>query len=505
MKEYSFSDELLSRLSNAVATQLGLNFPKDKWRDLERGIRSAFGETGEIESIESFLLNPSTHKKLKAIASCLTIGETYFFRDNKLFEALEKSVLPDLISIKRAHGCTLRIWSAGCSSGEEPYSISILLRKLIPDYEKWNITLLATDINTDFLNKMKSGVYGKWSFREVPQEIIKTYFSKVSIDRFSINDDIRKIVMPAYLNLAEDSFPSLHSNTNAMDIIICRNVLMYFTQEVTSKVVDRFYRCLTEDGILIVGPTETSQTIFSKFKTVQHPGVTIYKKEKECKSKLAIEEFNNELFFSEIKTQIIKDTLDLSEWVPQSLATPFESSRIGNEASSIQPPESKSEHHEIYQESLSLYKQGFYEEALKKLSKDFQVNYNDPEVHALLGRIYANMGKLREAFMCCQKAISLDKLNPVYHYLMAAVLLEQKRLNDAIISLQRVLYLDQNFILAHLTMGNILSGLGRINEASKSFQNTLVLLKQFDAESVIPETEGITAKQLIDIILAMDS
>ncbi|MBI4418221.1 MAG: chemotaxis protein CheR, partial [Ignavibacteriales bacterium] len=173
-------DELLARFSALVSERMGLSFPKERWGDLERGITSAaqeLGLRGPEAAINWFLSSHPDVKRTEILASHLTVGETYFFRDAKSFQALEEHVLPALIASRRQDK-RLRIWSAGCCTGEEPYSIAILLQSLLHDIREWTITLLATDINPRFLRKATEGVYGEWSFRDTPAWAKERYFTK---------------------------------------------------------------------------------------------------------------------------------------------------------------------------------------------------------------------------------------------------------------------------------------------------------------------------------------
>ncbi|MDE2258962.1 MAG: protein-glutamate O-methyltransferase CheR, partial [Betaproteobacteria bacterium] len=228
----TLSDALLSQLSDFLESHIGLHFPKERWRDLERGIAAASRESGHLQTetfVDWLLSAPLTRTQIEGLASHLTVGETYFFREKRSLEIFEEQILPELV---RARGETerhLRIWSAGCCTGEEPYSIAMLLDRLIPDLKKWNVTILATDINPQFLRKAVLGVYGEWSFRNMPSWLKEQYFKRRENGRFEIQPRIRKMVTFSYLNLAEDAYPSLVNNTNAMDVIFCRNVLMYFS------------------------------------------------------------------------------------------------------------------------------------------------------------------------------------------------------------------------------------------------------------------------------------
>ena len=165
---------LLSHLSDFMAIQMGLHFPRDRWGDLERGIAAAASEFGmtNVESCMHWLLSaPLTRDQIEILASHLTVGETYFFREKRSFEVLEEHILPVLLRARGDTEARLRIWSAGCCTGEEPYSIAMLIDRLIPNAAKQNITILATDINPRFVRKAADGVYGEWSFRGTPPSI----------------------------------------------------------------------------------------------------------------------------------------------------------------------------------------------------------------------------------------------------------------------------------------------------------------------------------------------
>src|SRR5262245_52198113 len=160
------SDRLLNRLSEVIAANLGLRFSADRLTDLGRAISAAapdFGFDSLEPCIEWLLSSPLTADRIEILASHLTIGETYFFRERGGLEIFECEILPELIERRRASGRYLRIWCAGCASGEEPYSIAIIIHKNIPDLKEWKIEIFATDINPFFLAKAKSGIYTRWS------------------------------------------------------------------------------------------------------------------------------------------------------------------------------------------------------------------------------------------------------------------------------------------------------------------------------------------------------
>jgi chemotaxis protein methyltransferase CheR len=495
------SHSSLAQLSEFIADLMGFHFPRERWLDLERGMRSvtrAF-EFDDMESCVQWLVAaPVTRSRIEILASHLTVGETYFFRERQSFDLLEARVLPELINRRRATERRLRIWSAGCSTGEEAYSIAILLKRMIPDLEDWQITVLATDINPQSIKKAVDGVYSEWSFRSVNPELKEKYFAKRQNGRYELLPEIKRLVTFCYLNLVEDCYPSLLNNTNAMDIIFCRNVLMYFGSERTKQVVRKLHLSLLDGGWLIVSPCETSHILFEQFATVNFPGPIFYRKDNKVSRALPAS--------FEAKTRFSPESV-----TPLFLnATPkLEIPVVEPPAELIAPaiPEAKKADSEemVYGESLLLYEQGFYEEAAQKLSTLLAAEPSDAEGLALLARVYANQGKLAEAGRCSEQAVAADRLNPSYHMLQAAILQEQGAVFEAARALHRALYLEPNLVLAHFALGNIARRQEKVREAAKHFDNARALLGGYAPDQVLPEFDGMTAGRLMEMIpLAAD-
>jgi chemotaxis protein methyltransferase CheR len=491
------SHSSLAQLSEFIADRMGFHFPRERWQDLERGMRSitrAF-DFDDIESCVQWLVSsPVTQSRIEILARHLTVGETYFFRERQSFDLLETRVLPGLIARRRATERRLRIWSAGCCTGEEPYSIAILLKRMIPDLDDWQITVVATDINRQFLEKAADGIYGEWSFRGVPAGVRERYFAKKPNDRFEIVPEIKRLVTFSYLNLTEDSYPSLLNNTNAMDLIFCRNVLMYFGSERVKQVVHKFHLSLLDGGWLIVSPCETSHVLYRQFVAVNFPDAIFYKKDSqqisvashhrfEVPTQPSLESISPLSFRAEPESQI-----RIVELLKESVAL---------EISEPKKPESESD---LYRKCLLLYEQGFYEQAAEMLSTLAARDSSDGKAASLLARVYANQGKLAEASRCAEQAVAADRMNPSCHMLQATILQEQGVVTEASRALERALYLDPDLVLAHFALGNIARGQDKVLEAARHFNNVKTLLSAYPPEQVLPEFDGMTAGRLIEII-----
>jgi chemotaxis protein methyltransferase CheR len=494
----------LTQLSAFIAAHMGLHFPRDRWRDLERGIGSAARVSGfnDAESYTQWLMSsPLTKTQMTTLASHLTVGETYFFRDQKGFAMLETHILPALVCSRRGAEQRLRIWSAGCCTGEEPYSIAILLNKMLPDLQDWHITILATDMHPHFLQKAQEGVYSEWSFRDAPVWLKERYFKRTQEGRFAILPGIKRMVTFSYLNLAEDAYPSLLNNTHTMDLIFCRNVLMYFAPEQAKKAVQRLYRALVESGWLIVSPSEASHILFSQFTTVNFPGAIFYQKDRHG-SRGVEDLFVKERPCPPSPEETLGPLQPMADLVAQpkpEVSFPLDEPLVlEDEERTAAEPQSKP-----YHEALTLYQQGRYAEAVEKIEAGLSRHPADAQALALRARIDANLGKLAEALKWCEQAIRADKLDPGYHHLLAAILQEQGQVEAAMKSLKRALYLDPNFVLAHFALGNLTQQQGRFKESKKHFGNALSLLRAYRQEDCLPASEGMTAGRLMEMIRTM--
>ena len=467
------SDPLLSRFSDFLVKQMGLHFPAGRAADLKRGIRAAAREFGfqEIgECIQWLMSEPLTRRQIEILASNLTVGETYFYRDKKAFQALEEHVLPELIRTRRGKEQRLRIWSAACCSGEEAYSIAILLRKLLHNLADWRVTILGTDINPRFLHKAADGVFGEWSFRDTPAGFKERHFKKSGEKCWEILPEIRKMVEFSYLNLAEDVYPSVLNNTNGLDLIFCRNVLIYFAPEKGQRVITTLTRCLNDGGWLVPGPNEISWTSPPGLVPTRFSGATIYRKELS-RSKAA----------DPGPKKVVKEK-PVTSSVSRKLELPSAS---------------------IHERARASYESGQYAETIQLLAEPGSSEPADPEVMTLLVRALANQGKLAEALVCCDRLIRLDKLNPKGHYLRASILQEQHELNEAASAFKRTLYLDSEFVLAHFALGTLERSKGQFSEANRHFANALALTRKHRPEEILPESEGLTAGRLAEIIRAL--
>ena len=216
-------------------------------------------------------------EELKNLLVEVTTNETYFFRNPPQLKALENQLLPEIVTAKAKIGFRkLRVWSAGSSSGEEAYTLAMLLMEKRDSLLKdWIIEIVGTDINQEVIAQAKEGVYNAYSVRHAPDNYRKKYFKQESTDRFVLSPDVKKYVNFSMVNLYDDNKMVF---MKTFDLIFCANVLIYFDLASKSKVVQHYYNNLQPYGYFFVGQSESLHGVSEKFKTIHFPGGFAYKK-----------------------------------------------------------------------------------------------------------------------------------------------------------------------------------------------------------------------------------
>jgi chemotaxis protein methyltransferase CheR len=329
----------------------------------------------------------------------------------------------------------------------------------LPD---WEVTILATDINEHSLKKAVDGVYGEWSFRESSSEFKERYFTRGSNGRFTIAPEIRQCVQFAHMNLAQDGFSSATINTGSMDVIFCRNVLIYFTAAHARQLVENLRRSLVDEGWLVVSPSECSQVLFSQFVAVNFPGSILYRKG-------SAEEMSS------------------LKWAPQS----FDAAESA--ATAFAPP----------QPPVTPLANVAVPEMLPAPPEILPGETESSQTLSLQARTLANQGRHADALVWCERWIDANKIDAAAHYVHATVLQEMGERETARRSLQRAVYLQPDFALAHFVLGNFARADARPAEAHRHFANALHVLRDCPPDALLPESDGLTAGRLVEILTSL--
>lgn len=458
-----FSNDLLSRLSGLATAEFGLRFPPDRWNELARGVASAALELGipDLEGWAAELVSGTpSGDQLKAVANHLTISETYFFRQRDTFNVLEQEIFPARLAERRRQGRPLRIWSAGCASGEEPYSIAILIRQKFPELRPETVVIHATDINSHVLARAQRGIYSEWSFRDVPDWVKASYFHRKPNGRHEIVPEIRRMVRFSQLNLATPIYPAEFGERGDFDVILCRNVLMYFSSEWQERIVGRFTQALVPEGWLIVGPCDIAAGQSAELH-LRLSGPGVYQKTDKLASPV----------------QPIVPPVALPAWRPElpppapPVAMP--PLPVGVPVETLPAP--------VERPALT-------------------TAATESEVVSAVAHAHANRGELDQALAACEEAIGLDKMNPGFHYLRACILQEQNRLGEAAEAYRRVLFLDSRSVMAEFALGCIAEREGRRDQARHHFTVVLRMLGGGNRGDAVPGSDGLTVGRLRAVV-----
>ena len=506
-----FGHHTLQALSELIRNKLGLHFPEERWDDLTRHVcelarRAPFSPHDTPEQTASASLSfespqacirwllssaPET-ERLDVLVKQLTIGETYFFRDEPVFSLLKNLLLPERIR-QPGHNKKITLWSAGCSSGEEPYSIAIVVEQ-VAGLENWDVQVLASDINEFSLNKARKGVYSQWSFRNPPADLIEKYFSARKNARWQLSKAIRDKVQFFPLNLALVPYPEpLHRN-GTVDILFCRNVLMYFDHETRNGIIDRFAQLLAHGGWFIVSPSESAFIRHPALSLYRHKSMQIFQKNGKQKTTPYPDHFiawNTH----PIPSPTTKTTKNAPPSPTPKRSQPFPPLRS---ADTTRSNDEKTAKRSSLEEIHALQKKGQLDEAIEKLHTFLDdtaqlEKTQESAALALLATIHADRGDQEESEKWYRVAIEKDKLNYALYYNLAMLMLEKGSLNETIDLLRKTIFIDQDCILAHFQLASLST---KREEVKKSAHTALYLLEKLPPGEPVPFSEGITIEML---------
>jgi chemotaxis protein methyltransferase CheR len=527
------------RYRGLVRLRAGIEIPDARKQDLEKGIQAALEATGsrDVNGLYDLLAEkgPRGAAAFEAMVPAITINETHFFRNRPQMNALRDEILPQLIEARRETH-RLRIWSAACSSGEEPYSLAMLIDRLLRDRDKWDVLIHGTDIDQLALEKAHKGMYGNWSFREVPQDIKEEYFTRADEHRFELAPKIRRMVKFSRLNLVDDFYPSPENGTDRMDLIVCRNVLIYFREEAIQRIVDRFHESLVDSGWLVVGHAEPSQEIFHRFQVSNFPGTIVYRRTREGQQGKPIvpklpETIAKTAAAPAPRREPAKEPAVKAEAKPRAResarkpAKPAAKQAAKPAATQAAKPAAKLGSAPVRQlrpvsaahkpgsavrggtadngsadEAFTLFQSGKMGEAVKRLEELAEQSPTDFRAPYLLAKIFASRIRLPEAERWIDLALANRELSPEGHYLRGLVLQEQGRLEEAIDAFRRSCFLDPTFVLGHFAVAGLFGRTGQGARARKSLDAVTELLQGRPENEALPEGDGLTVGRLLDLV-----
>jgi chemotaxis protein methyltransferase CheR len=369
----------------------------------------------------------------------------------------------------QAGGRHLRIWSAGCATGEEPYTIAMLLEEAIADLDAWDLMLLATDVNSGFLQAAKAGVYREWSFRGVPRKVKERYFQLIEDGDYILDSRVRERVTFSSLNLVESDYPG----DGTLDVILCRNVLMYLDEACAELVVGGFAKALRDDGWLIVGAAETALSIFDEFDRERFSNAVLFRK----RSRMARAVSGARIGECDVARRDV---------VVAAQAT-------------ISPASAP----DLDRSAIDLFRRGRYADAAEAAMARLGRAPDDAEAMTLLARIEANSGALDQALLWAERALAANRIDPAGHFVHALILLELCDPAEAVVALNRVVYLAPDHVFAHYMLGVLASNAAMLAEAKKHFDTAGRILSQRDPDGRVEDIDRLRNGELFEMVRSL--
>ena len=461
--------------------------------------------------------NQTSKDEWEKLIILLTVTETYFFRDQGQLRLLKNVILPEIIKSKMASKeKKIKIWSAGCSTGEEPYSLAIMVQELIPDWQEWEILILGTDINEVALTKAKQGVYSNWSFRLIDRQIQKKYFYKFQ-GEWQLDEQVKKIVKFANINLVQDGFPSY------TDLILCRNVFIYFEAKHISLVMQKFYNSLLNGGYLMTGHAELYDQPLGQFKVKFLSESLVYQRGQDeqyenyladslpilTDKKMAINKSLEDSLMNSISERKISTHYSICDDGKKQNLLDFKQKfyqdkkhEIAREFTQKNRNLQSIQSDKLLLEAGELFAVKAYTDAIRKAEDFLSLNPQNFGVYKLLAQLYANLGKYERATFYCNQAIEINSASVEPFYLLVNIAEEQGDIEGAKILLKRVIYLDPQEIPAYIELGSLYAAEKNILRAKKMKNIALELLKKLPTDDIIKYKGGIKVSELIEYLEA---
>jgi len=459
--------------------KLGLVIKKHQLNSLHAAIDKGCRLFGHVRWQDYFAAldrGDTSSPEMERLIAGVTIGESYFFRDQNQITWLRDFWLPQIIAQRRKQGDkSLRIWSAGCSNGQELYTLAMLLAEALPDLDEWNIPLLGTDINADVLSTALCGQYSSWSFRATPDSVRDRYFSSQE-SSYTINEALRRIPYFTFLNLADDEYPSMLTQTNAMDLILCRNVFIYFDKAVVDRVMVKFAQCLLPGGVLMLGASDLIASGMDSLRLVQHENIFYYHNSGTGLRSDRI---------PEVAIQAKKAPLPVIRSKPIAIQHPVAVEQV--------QPETTATLYKMLHDGRWLDALNLVEIIIKQQGKTAALLQHK-------AKVMANLGELKTAKGLCDESVVLDPLDKHIYFLRAMVLLEMGDDNAVEVDLRKTIYLDAQFVEAHFQLGILLIRNAKAAAGKRALRNALKLAKSAPPEGELHHASGMTFQRFVGIL-----
>ena len=420
-------------------------------------------------------------KEWKELINVVTNGESFFFRDRGQLDTIANEILPQIIAEKerakktnQSASLSLKIWSAGCSTGEEVYSLAIIIAELIHNLDDWEITIIGTDINQSFLDFARQGIYKKWSFRLTDQSFKTKYFIADG-KHWQLKPHLKKLVSFYQDNLIDPTYIA-HHNYN-LDLVICRNVFIYFSSHSIVKAIKKVTSTLRYKGYLITGHTELESTCLTDFKLINFPNSVVYQYIPNYQPRDSLS--SNKIASNKSKLHRNND----SNLQPQ---LSFDvNSNLASHQPSADPKDRASDSQQTIKKIQQLLQKEEYSAVIEQGTKLVDSKINSKEGLQLIAQAYANQGNLSQAKQYCNRALEIDYTYIAPLFLLAQIAEMQNEYRQAKELLKKIIYVEPLSVAAYLDLGEIYLQENDIARSQKMYQTAYNLLVKMPPQDSI--------------------
>ena len=443
------SEEEFALLRSLLGRTAGLVFEDSRRDAMGYSIAERLRATG-LPTVADYLAEvsaPGSPERQRLIDE-VTIQETHFFRNPPQMRALRAHVLPELIRHAEANGRRLRIWSAGCSTGEEPYTVAMMLRELLPTTAGWDVKVIASDISQNALTDARSATYGARAVQLASAAEVARFFVPVAGARWQVRPEVRELVEFRHHNLVQDPPPA-----EGLDLVLCRNVTIYFSRDTTRELMARLHAALRDGGYLFLGHSETLWQVSEDFRLVAlgsgDSAAFVYRRLDEPAAE---------------RRAVLPDRRTLQE-----LPLPAERRVAARRAA---------------RPRLDVPRQDRSEPAA-----------GPAEIPLSAVREALDEGRYADAARLARLAADVDPLRAQVHYLLGLALVSSGQDAEALPPLRRSVYLDPEMGLAHFLLAGALARCGDRPAAAREYRAAAQALTSGVDESA-PELGGRSAREL---------
>lgn len=572
--------ENFKRLCQLMLEKTGMFFDDNKYSVMRNVVAERISATGSANFESYFQLINGTNglsktdkdqsnREFRRLTEGLAVNETSFFRNKEHFAALQHRIFPLLLR-RKAEKRQLRIWSAGCSTGQEPYSLAILAIELLEQHGQrlatsendlggWKIEIVATDISERVLHTAQSGRYRREDMRGLLEnkKRLERFFRPISSPEvmtapldpahivspgqipvrhnsqfaYEVIPEVRALIRFGYFNLADLVYPP--DKMNNFDLVLCENVMIYFSPEVTRRVIDNIYKALDNGGFLFIGFSETLWQVSERFRLINTHETFYYQKpfpgDPPAGRHSRNEPSTGPLSPDNLDKAALGNMKSASE--PPSLKNPVPSSfkkptvreeppspnlkevsrrrppdpnlpalPVMNQTrfsysspSGTAPPPGKDFWKEALLEGLRSMEADEFDNASKALGEALAAAPHEVDVLCAVAQLKVKLSDYEAAASFCRKAISINMLCEQAHVLLAMIYHNTDRLTEAIHEYKQTIYINPDSVIAHLRLGDILSKQGKNSEALRHYKNALHALEKYQNDQAI---EGLPVEML---------